>query len=88
MRANRVGGGLPSAAGGVSWLTRTLNCTSRSARLRGAAGSAETSRLAVASVVPDQASGGIPPTIRAQLDQWESQARSGDEATSEGSGGS
>ena len=29
-----------------------------------------------------KASGGIPPTIRAQLDQWEAQARSGDEATS------
>jgi hypothetical protein len=29
-----------------------------------------------------KASGGIPPTIRAQLDQWESQARSGDEAAS------
>jgi hypothetical protein len=30
-----------------------------------------------------KASGGIPPTIRAQLDKWEAEARSGDEKTSE-----
>ena len=57
LRMNRLGGGLPSGAGGVSWLTRTLNCRSRRARLRGAAGSAETSRLAVAREVPAQAFG-------------------------------
>src|SRR4029450_3681855 len=60
---NRLGGGLPSAGGGVSWLTRTLNCRSRSARLRGALGSADTSRLAVASEVPAQALAGIPPVV-------------------------
>ena len=61
LRANRVGGGLLSGAGVTSSLTITLNCRSRSARLRGAAGSAETSRLAVPSGVPFQASAGMPP---------------------------
>ena len=60
---NRLGGGLPSGAGGVSWLTRTLNCRSRKARLRGALGNAATSRLAVAREVPAQAFAGIPPVV-------------------------
>src|SRR6185436_9891405 len=63
LRMNRLGGGLPSGGGGVSWLTRTLNCRSRKARLRGALGSAATSRLAVASEVPAQALAGIPPVV-------------------------
>src|SRR5258706_5980720 len=61
LRANRLGGGLPSGLGGVSSLTITLNCRSRRARLRGAAGSADTRFLAVASDVPFQASAGMPP---------------------------
>src|SRR4029453_13214983 len=61
LRMNRLGGGLPSGAGGVSWLTRTLNCRSRKARLRGALGSAVTRRLAVASEVPPQAWADLPP---------------------------
>src|SRR6185312_9905358 len=61
LRANRVGGGLLSGVGVTNSLTITLNCRSRSARLRGAAGSAETRRLAVASDVPSQALGGMPP---------------------------
>src|SRR5512143_3320738 len=61
LRVNRLGGGLPSGAGGVSSLTSTLNCRSRSARLRGASGSAVTRRLAVASELPFQASAGMPP---------------------------
>ncbi len=69
LRENRLGGGLLSAAGSASWLTSTLNCRSRSARLRGAAGSAATSRLAVPSDVPFQASGAMPPvgTVRKPL---------------------
>src|SRR4029077_8339159 len=81
--ANRLGGGLPSGAGGVRALTSTLNCRSRRARLRGAAGSADTSCLAVASDVPFQASAGMPPvcTVRkpvglsSKFTDW---ARSGD----------
>src|SRR5260221_6926659 len=41
----------------------TVNGRSRSARLRGAAGSAETSRLAVASDAPRQESAGRPPVL-------------------------
>ena len=67
LRANRVGGGLLSGAGVTSSLTITLNCRSRSARLRGAAGSAETRRLAVPSGVPFQASDGMPPVAGPQV---------------------
>src|SRR4030095_5647799 len=63
LSSNRLGGALPSGGGGVSWLTRTLNCRSRSARLRGALGGADTSRLAVASEVPAQALAGLPPVV-------------------------
>src|SRR4030095_5774318 len=63
LSSNRLGGALPSGGGGVSWLTRTLNCRSRKARLRGALGSAVTRRLAVASEVPAQALADIPPVV-------------------------
>src|SRR5262249_37678275 len=78
LRANRLGGGLPSLAGGLSSLTSTRNCRSRKARLRGAGDSDDTRRLAVASDVPFQASGGIPPccagrkpvTLSSKLGAW------------------
>ena len=63
LRANRLGGGLPSEAGGRTSLTSSLNWRSRKARLRGAACRDDTSRLAVASDVPFQASAGMPPVF-------------------------
>src|ERR1044072_9642278 len=63
LSTTRLGGGLPSGGGGVSWLTSTLNCRSRSARLRGALGGAEPRRWAVASEVPAQALAAIPPVV-------------------------
>src|SRR4029077_9568217 len=86
LRANRLGGGLPSGAGGVRALTSTLNCRSRRARLRGAAGSAGNNCLAVASDVPFQASAGMPPvcTVRKPVglsSKFTAWAKSGDATT-------
>ncbi len=61
LRENRLGGPLLSWAGSASWLTITLNCRSRSARLCDAAGRAATRRLAVPSELPLQASVAMPP---------------------------
>ena len=70
----------------MSALTSTLNCRSRKARLRGAAGSADTSCLAVASDVPFQASAGMPPvcTVRKPVglsSKFGAWAKSGDTRT-------